>query len=919
MMKKLFFFRSSGSGSGNNNSVSHPSTDKQVYWEKVTDTDTRPCLRRSFSFSSAASHDGALGQRNGSPSRSSNVPLKRSNRHSSRYRTFTPERQSKEKCFEAVAIKNAHAVEKPGSTTSSASLNDSSEGSSNVSNKVLDRYIDGEQQQERSLPKCNYYERNHIGNGNSGGKYPRQVQYTAPASPTDSVKGKPRSHSFREAKGGTHHHFSSGDSVGNGFEQESPRRLAKHVIERLTQSRVLPKTSSKELNSDVPITIEDIYGGPLNGCPSLNSDRVLRNSSLLDGQNRTTNGYHHKEISGFQKRNCFPIDNCGDLNSFEIVEDSDVDLLRKSKEAEKRFMVLSEELEQENFLQDSGFSVPALIQTIRNLTEEKVSMALEVSSILRDRVAERASTKEEIRLVRVELDSRTRRLEKEKNELQLALEKELDRRSSDWSVKLEKYQAEEHRLRERVRELAEQNVSLQKEVSFFSEREMETSSRITYSELQLKDLTTSLDETREENQNLKQDFSDIQEKYKAAEEDRDCIRRNYEEKEKERKQLHKSITRLLRTCSEQEKTIDGLRKGLSHEIKKGSLENFDKQLGKLQMEQMRLTGVEQALRKEVESYRLEVDSLRHENINLLQRLKGSGNEGGFSIFKLDQELQNRVCCLQNQGLTLLNENTQLCSKLLDHIKEKTTQIPETNQGTEVITNGFDDQFIVEADMKVQGFKRGTESLRRSLQTISGLLHEKSNLVILESHSHSLVDESGWLNSKSVEDTIKSELKAETLLTSLLREKLYSKELDVEQLQAELAAAVRGTDILRCEVQNALDSLSCVTHKMKDLELQMIKKDENTNRLQDDLQEYTRELSIMRETLPRVSQERDLMWEEVKQYSEKNMLLNSENNVLKKKIEALDEDVLLKEGQITILKDTLGKPFDLIGTPDFRLQ
>lgn len=68
--------------------------------------------------------------------------------------------------------------------------------------------------------------------------------------------------------------------------------------------------------------------------------------------------------------------------------------------------------------------------------------------------------------------------------------------------------------------------------------------------------------------------------------------------------------------------------------------------------------------------------------------------------------------------------------------------------------------------------------------------------------------------------MRSELKAETLLTSLLREKLYSKELEVEQLQAELATAVRGNDILLCEVQHALDNLSCVSHKLKDLELQV---------------------------------------------------------------------------------------------------
>lgn len=71
-----------------------------------------------------------------------------------------------------------------------------------------------------------------------------------------------------------------------------------------------------------------------------------------------------------------------------------------------------------------------------------------------------------------------------------------------------------------------------------------------------------------------------------------------------------------------------------------------------------------------------------------------------------------------------------------------------------------------------------------------------------------------------QDIIRSELKSETLLTSLLRDKLYSKELDVEQLQAELAAAIRGNDVLKNEVQNALDNFSCLNHKMKEVELQV---------------------------------------------------------------------------------------------------
>lgn len=95
---------------------------------------------------------------------------------------------------------------------------------------------------------------------------------------------------------------------------------------------------------------------------------------------------------------------------------------------------------------------------------------------------------------------------------------------------------------------------------------------------------------------------------------------------------------------------------------------------------------------------------------------------------------------------------------------------------------------------------------------------------------------------------------------------------------------------------------------------MVKKDESIYHLQNSLQECKKELSVVNGILPKVSEERDMMWDEVKQYSENTMLLSSEIEMLKKKVEALDEDVLLKEGQITILKDAIGKPFDLLSSP-----
>lgn len=62
----------------------------------------------------------------------------------------------------------------------------------------------------------------------------------------------------------------------NGFGHDSPWKLTRDVIEKLPQSHVLHKTSSTDYDPDIQITIEDVYGGSLNGCPDSNSDGVAQ-------------------------------------------------------------------------------------------------------------------------------------------------------------------------------------------------------------------------------------------------------------------------------------------------------------------------------------------------------------------------------------------------------------------------------------------------------------------------------------------------------------------------------------------------------------------------------------------------------------------------------------------------------------------
>ncbi|KAF3644594.1 putative pre-mRNA-processing protein 40A-like isoform X2 [Capsicum annuum] len=226
--------------------------------------------------------------------------------------------------------------------------------------------------------------------------------------------------------------------------------------------------------------------------------------------------------------------------------------------------------------------------------------------------------------------------QREKNELQSVLEKELDRRSNDWSLKLEKYQIDQHRLHERERELAEQNVYLQREVSSFNEKEVDNRIKMSFLEKHLEDFSKRIEQVSEKNQNQRQQLTQLQVEYKVAQHNRYYVRENYQEKVKE-------------------------------------------------------------------------------------------------------------------------------------------------------------------------------------------------------------------------------LKSGTLLTAVLKENLYSKEMDIKQLQADLARTVRGNDIFKCEVQNALDAFSYATPKLKYLELQVLKKDENINQLTNDLQECMKELGVVKVILPKVFQERDFMY------------------------------------------------------------
>lgn len=589
-----------------------------------------------------------------------------------------------------------------------------------------------------------------------------------------------------------------------------------------------------------------------------------------------------------------------DLDFAPEGQETDDKLLQRAKEVEERFITPGD-THQLNMSRYKRLSSNEMFQLIQCLTEDRKQLADELSSQIKARLAERFNAKEKYKQSVKELEIRARRLEKEKTEVQSTLEREIDRRSNDWSARLLRFQSEEERLRERVRELAEKNVSFQRELTSLEAYKVDASDKVASLEMQNIKLTDELEIVKNEHNNLHNSSIELHAQFSKAAEEKEHIRGFLKDKESDNKALHQVVARVQTICNEQEKTIAGLRQGFSADLDKESVWSSSERKNRMQMELIRLSGVEQKLRGEVQSCRLEVESLRQENIALLNRLQSTENRSSISSIRLGQALQAKVDNLQTQGLSLLDKSSQLCTKLLDLAKCRRHESEHDR-----------DIDALDYTLEFQSIKGGIENLKRSLRATSAVLTEKHNL---EEKSGEAAVGGSPVTEQADEVNFEFKLKEEALLNRVLKEALLSKELDIEQLRSDVASLLRIQDVMRNEVQRVQDELSCITHKAKHLELQGSKKDESIGQIQQDFQESAKELSALRGQLKIVTDERDLSWQEAKQLRKTTSMMQNEVASLKKRIESLEEDILVKEGQISILQDNVYKPpLDFICSP-----
>ncbi|CAD6210987.1 unnamed protein product [Miscanthus lutarioriparius] len=653
-------------------------------------------------------------------------------------------------------------------------------------NEVLDLYIDGEQEVARLNEKQNQKFPVRCTAPYLGQEWPPQPPSTAPSSPKvcKEIIENPSNTDTDDIW----HSYLAYEGTKGAFKVASVCHEGGH------DARCLEASSEylsyfEECRSQSMTTVDDIY----EDLQDVRPPSPFFYSTSTDPISSATSRYFTADI------HCH--DQCHGVHDFNLEQDTDEKLLQRAKEIDACLMVPLVENSKLNALRDKRSNSTEIWQFIEGLIEDRKKLAAEVSSQIKARLTERFAAKEQYKRSKLELETRTRRLEKEKIDLQSNLERELDRRSNDCSVKLERFQSEEQRLQERVRELAEQNVSFQREITLLESYKVDTTSRIKSLELQNKHLNNELQGVKDDRDNLHSSSVELQDNLNIAIEERDMIQESLKDKEEDKK----------------ENTITSLRKGFGAEIEKRDGGNSDI-INRMQMELLRLTGVEQNLRKEIQSCTIEMESLRQENLAIFNRLQRSEDGANFSTVRLDQKLQARVESLQTQGLSLLDDSSQLCGKLLELIKSKKSEN----------SSDVDALVAIKYTLKYQSMIGGIENVKQSLRMIKSLLTEKQNEEIEQSAESYLSGQE-----KLSRDDIEIKLREEAMISRVLKEKLLSKELDIEQLQSDLAASVRVQEVLQSEIHRVQDELRCLTHKYKHLEVQGLKKDEIINQVEQD--------------------------------------------------------------------------------------
>ncbi len=136
---------------------------------------------------------------------------------------------------------------------------------------------------------------------------------------------------------------------------------------------------------------------------------------------------------------------------------------------------------------------------------------------------------------------------------------------------------------------------------------------------------------------------------------------------------------------------------------------------------------------------------------------------------------------------------------------------------------------------------------------------------------------------------------------MLQEYAITLEEDLRQSQAHCTLLVQDLEDLRLERYELLCSLADSYSRLSELEKELNEKVELMKELETDLDKSTHDVKETRKEISVVTRERDELRKEGETLSRETMHMSLEVELLQRRLHQLDEELLLKDGQISILR------------------
>lgn len=262
-----------------------------------------------------------------------------------------------------------------------------------------------------------------------------------------------------------------------------------------------------------------------------------------------------------------------------------------------------------------------------------------------------------------------------------------------------------------------------------------------------------------------------------------------------------------------------------------------------------------------------------------------------------------------QSLHSMNERVE---SLLDKLAERDIQLQEAR----VIINRKD-EVVAGLEHTLNNLAKTVDSQSSRIMRLSKQNEDLTRATMSQTRQieHLQAQVSNALDSKKKEEAelngarkrleeYDKHFESQSLTCQLLQERVEALQADLEHSQPQMKSLMQQRDELASERQNLHHSLADATQRVDDLEHRLTNKEEAIQLQQVTLEELRKEVHEGREELNRVKQERDEMQREADAMSREALRTSVEVEVLRRRVQQLDEDVLLRDGQICILRGNL---------------